>query len=127
MGFRAKGDAGSVVVVDGREGAEEQTGDVDESCGAASGDAVASDELIKLAEGMVDALCGLKLNGSFDQRSIKIGVLVESFFPSQMLGAKTGLWVSGVEAASATAGGKKMRAAIFCYDGFGGKLGHGVN
>jgi len=86
---------GIVVVVDGGEGAEEQAGDVGEGGGAAGGDAIAGDEFIKLAEGMVDTLSGLKLDGSFCQGGIEIGVLVESSFLGEVVSAEAGLRVRG--------------------------------
>jgi hypothetical protein len=54
------GDAGFVVGVDGREGAKLEAADVGEDGGAARGDVVVSEEDIEVAEGVVDALGGLK-------------------------------------------------------------------
>ena len=95
LGFGAERDTGLIVVVDGRQGAEEQAGDVGKGGGAASGDAIAGDEFIKLAEGMVDALSGLKLDGSFGQWGIEIGVLVESSFLGEVVSTEAELRVRG--------------------------------
>ncbi len=110
---------GIVVVVDGRQRAKEQAGDVGEGGGAASGDAIAGDEFIKLAEGMVDTLRGLKLDGSFGQRGIEIGVLVERSFLGEVVGAEAGLRVRAEQTTLVAAGGKDVVAA--------GLRRHGLN
>jgi hypothetical protein len=61
------GVAGLVVVVNGRESAEEEAVDVGEDSGTASGDAVGSQEAIDIGEGEVDALSGLKILGSGEE------------------------------------------------------------
>jgi hypothetical protein len=54
------GDAGFVIGVDGGEGAELEAVDVGENSGAARGNVVGCEELIEVAERVVDALGGLK-------------------------------------------------------------------
>lgn len=80
-GFELPGNSGigvasRVVVVDGREGAEEEAVDESEDGGAASGDAVSGEEAVDIGEGKVDALGGLKILGSGQQivREILISI-----------------------------------------------------
>jgi hypothetical protein len=52
-----------VVVIDGGEGAEEQAADVGEHGGAAGRDASFGEEIVESAEGVVDALGPLEIEG----------------------------------------------------------------
>lgn len=81
--------AGLVVVVNGRESAEEEAVDVGEDGGTASGDAVGSQEAIDVGEGEVDALSGLKILGSGEQF---VGKIIGFFLIAQVevMGAETG-------------------------------------
>lgn len=66
MDFRELGrvvDAVETVGIDGGVCAEEKAADVSEDGSAARGDAILGDEVVKIAEGEVDALSGLKILG----------------------------------------------------------------
>ena len=60
---------------------------------------------------MVDTLSGLKLNGVFSQGGIEIGVLVESSFLGEVVGAEAGLRVRAEQTTLVAAGGKDVFAA----------------
>ncbi len=59
-------DAGGIVGVDLRQSAQEQAVDVSQDGGAARGDVVLGEKLVKVVEGIVDALSGLEALGIAD-------------------------------------------------------------
>jgi len=59
--YAGVGDSGSVVGVDLGECAELEAVDVGENRGAARGDAILGEELVKVHEGIADALCRLQV------------------------------------------------------------------
>ena len=119
-------DAHGTIVVDSREGAQEQTADVGEGGGAASGDAIAGDQIVELVEREVDGLRALETIGALHEREEKVAVFVDGLFLGEVVGAETGLGVRGEETALVSAGGKAMGAASFWCNGCNGYLRHGV-
>ena len=99
----AGGDSGFVVFIDLGKGVEKQAGDVGEDGGAACGDFVLGQELVELAEGVVDALGGLELLGIAGEVVEVVGVFELLLF-GEMVGTETGLSVSGQETAAAASG-----------------------
>jgi len=101
-------DSYGVVFVDLRQGVKKQAGDVREDRGAACGDLVSGKKLVELAEGVVDALGGLKML-SRSREVVEIVGVFHLFLLGEMVGAETGLSVTGRETA-ATAGGGAVGA-----------------
>src|SRR5260370_42460217 len=73
LGFGGVGDSSLIVGVDGGEGAEEQAVDVSQNGGAARGYVVLGQELVEVAEGVVDALGGLEVLGIRGERRLDVG------------------------------------------------------
>jgi len=112
-------DAGVAVVIDGGESAEEKIADVGEDGSAAGRDVAGGEELVEIAEGVVDTLSGLKALPLEEQRFGEIGELI---LPMQVLRAERGARVLGERTALAAGGG-----AIGTASGEGWRLGfHGV-
>jgi|SRR5271165_6623245 len=119
-------DTSGDIVVDGREGAEEEAADVGEGGSAAGGDAVAGEQIVEMIQGMVDLLRGLEAVGALHERDEKVGVFFKSPFLGEVMGAEAGMRVRSEETALAAAGGKEMRATSVWCDGFYGQVRHGV-
>lgn len=66
------GDSSGVVGVDLRKCAQKQAADVGENGSAARRDAVLGQELVEVAEGIVDSLGGLEALGIPDERNVEI-------------------------------------------------------
>ena len=96
----------------GGEGAEEQAADGGEGGGAASGDAVAGEQIVEVIERSVDGLSVLETVFLLHKREEEIGAFVASFFLGEVMSAQTGLLVSREETALMAAGGKAMSAAV---------------
>jgi hypothetical protein len=75
-----------VVVIDGGEGAEEQAANVGEDGGAAGRDASFGEELVESAEGVVDALESLEIEGLASQGFAEVNCSVLC----GVMGAKSG-------------------------------------
>jgi len=70
---------------------------------------VLGEKLVKVVEGIVDALSGLEALGIPDERSVDVGGLC-LLFQGEMMGAETGVRVKG-EGAALTAIGVVMATA----------------
>src|SRR5260370_41575728 len=89
LGFGGVGDSSLIVGVDGGEGAEEQAVDVSQNGGAARGYVVLGQELVEVAEGVVDALGGLEALGIPDERRVDVGGF-SLLLGSEMVGTQAG-------------------------------------
>ena len=97
------GDPCGVVSVDGGEGAEEQAVDVGKDGGATRGNAVLGEEFVEVAEGVVDALGGLKALGAANERLIDVALF--GFLPQgEMVRTETRARVQGQSAALTAVG-----------------------
>jgi len=109
--------------VDGREGAEEETGDVGEDGGAAGGDLVAGKKAIEGGEGLVDALSVLKMTGALEE---DVGEVVGAV--ALELGVAIAEVEGGVgdEGAALASFGGEVAAALFgeFFNLFADLLGH---
>lgn len=103
----------SIVGVDLRERAEEQAIDVSEDGGAAWGNVVFGEKLVKVAEGVVDPLGGLEALGIADERGVDV-TRIFLFFNGQMVGTQTGVLIGGEETALAARGSVKLAASRQC-------------
>jgi len=112
-------DAGVAVVIDGGESAEEEIADVGEDGSAAGRDVAGGEELVEVAEGVVDALGGLEALPLEEERFGEVGELI---LLEEMLRAEAGARVLGERTALAAGGG-----AIGTASGEGWRFGfHGV-
>jgi hypothetical protein len=91
--FGRVGDSSGVVGVDLRKGAQKQAANVGENSGAARRDAVLGQELVEVAEGIVDSLGCLKALGIPDEGSVQISTF-HLFLLGMVLGTKAGVSVS---------------------------------
>ena len=78
-GFGGIGYSSRVVGIDLWQGAEEQAVDVRHDGGAARGNVVFGEKLVKVAEGVVDALGGLEAMGIADERCVDVARVFLSF------------------------------------------------
>jgi hypothetical protein len=107
LGFGGVGDSSLIVRVDGGEGAEEQAVDISQNGGAARGYVVLGQELVEVAEGVVDALGGLEALGIPDERRVDVGGF-SLLLGSEMVGTQAGALVRGEETALATRGSSNL-------------------
>src|SRR5258708_27609789 len=104
LGFGGVGDSSLIVGVDGGEGAKEQAVDVSQNGGAARGYGILGQELVEVAEGVVDALGGLEALGIPDERRVDVGGF-SLFVGSEIVGTQAGAPVPGGEKASGNLSG----------------------
>ena len=114
-------------MIDRRKGAEEAAADIGEGGGAAGGDAVARKEVIEVVQGVVNVLGGLEAIGLLHEREEEVGVFFESLFSGEVLSAKAGFGIGGVETALTSAGGKTVGAAERRCSGDDSEFRHGVS
>lgn len=92
------GDSSGVVGVDLRQRAEKQAADIGEPGGTARRDAVLGQELVEIAEGIVDSLGGLEALGIPDEGHVEI-LTFHLLLLGMVFGAEAGVSVSDGETA----------------------------
>ncbi len=97
-GFCGNLDSGGNVGVDLRQGTQKQATDVGEHGGAARRDAVLSQELVEVGEGMVDALGSLEAL-KFPDEMEEVIVFLLMFLCGAMLRTEAGVGVGSEETA----------------------------
>src|SRR6266581_6510653 len=120
--FGGVDDSGGAIGVNLRQRAQKQAADVGENGGTARRDAVLSQELVEIVEGMVDALCGLEVVEPPGEVEVVIGGLHLVLFGA-MLRTEPGLGFRS-ETLALTPGGRTIGAANRGEDGFRGERFH---
>jgi hypothetical protein len=116
------GDAGGLVGVDGREGAELEAVDIGEDGGAARGDVVVGEKYVEVAEGVVDALGGLEALVVGEEGGLEIESIGFQHLPGVHVAEKLARGFNGKLATAAR--GRAVLAAGGIKDGIGvGGLG----